>query len=102
MEDFVKFKKFITPTFIQILFWIGVAVSVILGLIMIISGAVGHERGFYAARQGGGGGMVLLGFLFIILGPILWRIYCEVLMVIFTINDTLVDIKKQLSNQDTK
>ena len=35
MEDFLKFRKMFTPVIIQILFWIGVGVSVIAGLVQI-------------------------------------------------------------------
>lgn len=77
----------VTPVIIQILFWIGVVVSVIGGLISIVRGA---------GASYGGGGMVLVGLLWIFLGPIIVRIYCELLIVIFSINDTLTDIKNQL------
>ncbi len=87
MQDFLKFKKMVTPVIIQILFWIGVVVSVIGGLISIVRGA---------GASYGGGGMVLVGLLWIFLGPIIVRIYCELLIVIFSINDTLTDIKNQL------
>ncbi|MDW8226379.1 MAG: DUF4282 domain-containing protein, partial [Anaerolineales bacterium] len=82
MEDFLKFKKMITPIIIQILFWIGVVGSVIMGLISIVGGANAHY---------GGGAMVFAGILWIFLGPIITRIYCELLIVIFSINDTLTD-----------
>ena len=35
MEDFLKFRKMITPVIIQILFWVGVGISVIAGLVQI-------------------------------------------------------------------
>ena len=84
MEDFLKFKKMITPVIIQVLFWIGVAVSVIMGLGMIISGR---------------GGVAFAGLLYIILGPIITRIYCEILIIIFSINDTLTDMKNLLKDK---
>jgi hypothetical protein len=87
MDEFLKFRKMLTPLIIQIIFWIGVALCVIFGLIMIVAGA---------GSQFGGGAQVLMGLLTIILGPVIVRIYCELLIVIFRINDTLTDIKRQL------
>lgn len=87
MEDFLKFKKMITPVIIQILFWIGVAVCVIMGLVAMVGGANSPY---------GGGQVVLGGLLLIFLGPLAVRIYCELLIVIFSINDTLTDIKNGL------
>ena len=49
MNDFLKFKKMLTPIFIQILFWIGIVVCVIAGILEIVSGAT--------APYGGGGSM---------------------------------------------
>lgn len=91
MEDFLRFKKMITPVLIQILFWIGVVVSVVGGLIAIVAGA-NQERG--------GGSIVLAGILWILLGPIAVRVYCELLIVIFSINDTLTETKNLLKQRD--
>jgi len=35
MQDFIKFRKMITPLIIQILFWVGVAGTVIAALVMM-------------------------------------------------------------------
>ena len=80
-NDFIKFKKMITPVIIQILFWIGIVGSVIFGIITY------------------GGGMVFMGILIILLGPLVVRIYCELLIVVFSINDTLTDVKNILKNK---
>ncbi len=85
MNDFLKFKKMITPVIIQILFWIGVVGSVILGLILIIVG----------------GANARWGLMWILLGPIVTRVYCELLIVIFSINDTLTEVKNVLKNKTT-
>jgi hypothetical protein len=87
VEDFLKFKRMITPVIIQIIFWIGVVLCVIGGIIEMIVGIAGHE---------GGGGLVFVGFLTLLLGPVVVRIYCEILIVLFSINDTLTDIKNKM------
>ena len=88
MEDFLKFRKMITPIIIQVLFWIGAVVCVLMGIAEIITGIVGHLDG--------GGRVVLMGVLTLVLGPLLVRVYCEILIVLFSINDTLTDIKNKM------
>jgi hypothetical protein len=75
VKDFLTFRKMITPIFIQIIFWIAVAVTIIYGFYILFNGAAGQ------------------GILTILLGPIAVRIWTELLIVIFKINDTLTDIK---------
>ncbi len=89
MEDFLKFKKMVTPIIIQILFWIGIVICVIAGITTI---AVGVVPGF-------DGETVLIGIAWLVLGPVGVRIYCEILIVIFSINDTLTDLKNLLEHQ---
>lgn len=87
---FASFDKMITPTIIKILFWIGVGMSVLTGLIMIITGAF---------SPWGGGLQVLTGILTIVIGPILVRVYCELLIVMFKMHEALqkiVDRKETL------
>jgi hypothetical protein len=79
----------ITPTIIKIIFWAGVGASVIMGLIMLISGA---------ASPWGGGIQVFGGLLTIVIGPLVTRIYCELLIVLFKMNEALQDIKSKSSN----
>lgn len=87
MQDYLTFRKMLTPVAIQVIFWIGVLVCIILGLVMIVNGA--------SARYGGGG-QVLRGILTLLLGPIMVRISCDVLLVVFRILDTLTEIKDKL------
>ena len=88
MEDFLKFRKMITPTIIQVLFWVGVAGFVIMGLVTMANSF--SARGFN----------VLLGFfgglLVMVVGAVIWRVYCELLMLFFRMNETLNDIRDDL------
>ena len=87
MQDFLKFKKMITPLMIQVLFGIGVVLCVISGLICVVAGI---------SASFGGGGMVAFGLLFIVLGPVAVRVYCELLIIGFSINDTLTEMKNKM------
>lgn len=82
--DFLLFRRMITPLIIQVLFWVGVVVSVIAGLIMIVAGATDDY---------GGGEQVLIGLLALFLGPIVVRIWCELLILFFRMNETLTEIR---------
>lgn len=90
MNKYINFDKMITPTIIKILFWVGVGLSVISGLIMIVSGI---------SSPWGGGMQVIMGLLTIVIGPLVSRIYCELLIVMFKMQESLVDIKGLLEKQ---
>lgn len=69
-KAFSDFKFMITPVFIKIIFWIGVALVAIFGLYMMTAG-----RNF------------LFGLVYLLVGPIVWRIYCELMIVMFKIHE---------------
>ncbi len=79
MQDYISFKRMITPIIIQIVFWVAVAVVIIAGVITIVQGD-----------------QPLLGLALIIFGPIVVRIYAELLMLMFRINDTLTEVSNTL------
>ena len=84
MLDFIMFRKMITPIIIQIICYILMAVMAILGLSIIVAGDM---------VPGGGG--VGMGLLVLILGPLIIRIYAELIIILFRINETLTEIKNQ-------
>jgi hypothetical protein len=73
MGEYLSFKKLITPTLVQVLFWISVAGNTIAALF--------YSGGFFE------------GLFRLIIGPILIRVFCEGLIVIFEINNTLTEIR---------
>jgi hypothetical protein len=91
VQDYLTFKKMVTPLVIQIVFWLLVTLTVLVGLFTIMKGADAPR---------GGGETMFKGLLTIIIGPLIIRIYCELLIVIFSINDTLMDTKKILERQN--
>lgn len=90
MEDFLKFRKMITPVIIQVLFWVGVAVTVILSLVVMATS-------FSSSR--GGAAQFFGGLIMLVLGPVVVRIYCELLILFFRMNETLTDIKNGLEKK---
>ncbi len=92
MSDFLKFKKMITPTIVQVLFWVGIVFAIVGGLIMVISS-------FFLDIADGAGFYFVTGLLTIILGPVFVRIYCELLILFFRMNETLTEIKDSLAKK---
>ena len=89
MKDFLAFRTMLTPLLIQAVFWVGVVICVIAGLIYILSGV----------GQYGGGPNVVKGVILLFLGPIAVRIYCEILIIFFRINETLTEIQHTLEEK---
>ena len=75
MSEYLTFRRMITPVFIQVIFWVAVAAIVIGGIVQISNGHAGA------------------GILLIILGPLGARIYAEILIVIFRINDNVAGMR---------
>ncbi len=90
MGDFWAFRKMVTPVIIEILFWVGVIICVIAGIILIVMGI-----------KQPGNQTLLPGVLLVIFGPLAVRLYCEVLIVFFRINETLTEIKHLLEVRGT-
>lgn len=74
----------ITPVLIQIIFFLGVLAIVIFGIYEIVTGS----------GKRNGGDMVWSGILTIILGPLALRFYLEVIVVVFSINRSVTEIKR--------
>ena len=81
----------VTPVIIQILFWIGAVLCLISGAIMVIYGATHY--------QGGHGHYLWKGVLLFVLGPLGVRVYCEILIIFFRINETLTEIKHAMGQR---
>lgn len=89
MRDFLTFRTMLTPILIQAVFWVGSVIAVIVGLVYIAKGSQVHY---------GGSPLVAWGILILLFGPLLMRLYCEILIVFFRINDTLTEIKHVLEH----
>ena len=85
LSDFLAFRRMITPIIIQIVFWIGAVLSSMGGIFMMI-----------ASIQIKNVGGIFMGFFAMLLGPIIVRIYCELLIVFFRMNETLTEIRNEL------
>ncbi|MFK2827105.1 DUF4282 domain-containing protein [Bacillus sp. B190/17] len=90
MDRFLSFDKMVTPTIIKIIFWVGVVMSVLSGIGTIAAGI--------SSPYGSGLG-VIMGLLTLVIGPLLVRVYCELLIIFFKMHESLKRIETQLSSQ---
>ena len=75
MKDFFLFRRMLIPYLVQVVFWLGVLACIGLGISDFFSGDI------------------IRGLGTLIIGPILVRMACEYVVVLFRINDTLTEIK---------
>lgn len=122
--DYLFFRRMISPILIQIFFWLGTALCLLVGLYAFIDGLIPQEReralqirnAFNEDRNLRGFDdddrvkikmqpvrvektlnllQSLSGLLLMIFGPFFVRIFCENLILLFQINETLTDIRNQ-------
>jgi len=75
----LSFDTMITPSIIKIIYFILVALSILGGVILLLQGGVS----------------TILGLVYIVLGPLIIRIYCELLIVVFKILQNLKEINER-------
>ena len=83
MGDFFSFRRMVTPIVVQIVFWIGI--------VLIVIGGIG------AAVTADNIATAIGAIAMVILGPIVLRIYAEIVIVLFRINESLADINHNTS-----
>ncbi len=77
MNEYLTFRKMITPAIIQVLFWLGLITVVISGIAAMFN----PQGGFWA------------GLMILVFGSIGWRVYCELIIVFFQMNSALGEIR---------
>ena len=85
LMDYLTFRRMITPIIIQVVFWVGAVLASLSGIILMIASL--------NLKQVDG---VFIGFFTMILGPVVVRIYCELLIIFFRMNETLTEIRNDL------
>ncbi len=100
-KNFLSFERMITPVIIKILFWIGLVGSAISGIVVFFTMLIrGINNGGFGSVLGGFLLGLLAGILAFALGALVTRIYSELLILAFRINETLTDIKEILQNRN--
>lgn len=73
VNEFLTFRKMVTPVFIQVVFWLGLVANLGVSIYTMTRGGIS----------------ILLGFLLIFLGSLMVRVYCELVILLFRIYDSL-------------
>jgi len=76
IRDFLFFDNMLTPKIITLVYWLLVIGSILGGIAAVFSGALFQGIGI------------------IVFGIVLSRIYCELMIVLFKMNEALQDIRK--------
>jgi phage FluMu protein Com len=97
LGEYLRFDRMITPVVIQVLFWFGVLVSFVMGGLNLFDRVprLLRDRDVYQLPAA----LVVCFFCFIV-GPVLWRIYCEVLIVLFRIHSSLKRIEENTTRRE--
>jgi cytochrome c biogenesis protein CcdA len=80
MSDFLGFRVMVSTGIIMVIYILGLAVLTIGGFVRFIQGGVNS----------------LIGLGIIIFGNLLWRVFCEGWILIFSVHDILGSIEKKL------
>lgn len=90
MRDWLYFDAMVTPKIITFIYWILLAGAALSGLVLMVKGfGMMRYSGF------GGFGMVVAAPILATLSALLARIYCEIMIVLFKINEALQDIRRK-------
>jgi hypothetical protein len=87
--EFLLFRRMIAPLVIQIIFWVGTVLMLFGGLIMAVLSLTQISQVGAVALIG-----TLTGFAYMLFGPIVLRVYCEVLIIFFRMYETMKDVKE--------
>jgi hypothetical protein len=79
LVDFLMFRRMIIPVLIRVTFVISLVVCVIGFLVSLITGNIGAA------------------LLFLFVGPFVARLYCELFILLFVMNDTFNDMRRILT-----
>jgi len=85
MFNFLSFDRFITPTIIHVVFALGLVIIALGTVIRVIYGISTND-----IFDG-----VIMPLIAMCVLALLWRIYCEVILVFFDMRDKLKDIAER-------
>ncbi len=89
MNEFLTFRRMILPVIIQVVWWIGN-----LAIVFTFFGS------WAALNEVVGGLSFPVSILVAVVSFFWWRCLCEFLMIVFRINETLSDIRRELREKE--
>lgn len=90
MRSWLYFDTMVTPKIITFIYWVMLAAAAISGLVLLF-------KGFGVMKWNGfaGFGMVVAAPILAALSALLARVYCEIMIVLFKVNEALQDIRSK-------
>jgi len=88
---YFSFRTMITPIIVKLLYVIGMIAITIEGFVTMFS-----RRGISYFRYYISGGGFWEGLLVIVVGNLIWRVVCEVIILLFSIHEILASIEKRI------
>lgn len=96
MKDFLKLDNYLIPRIVRVVYIFGLILCIIRGLYEIFPPSLflGIQQYWMEA--------ILSGLFWIVIIPVILRIICEVMLILYNINQTLMGIRTSLTPQDDK
>ncbi len=88
-RDFLSFEKLLATRIIKVVYLIGLAAGIIIGLIALVGSLITMFSGSF----GGGLAGIVATIVGVVIWLLVWRLSCEVWIVMFDIYDRLGEIK---------
>lgn len=93
--DFLLFRTMITPFAVQVVYFLATAAVILFGLAQMAFGLIGViSSGSMTPLL-----LIPLGLLYMVIGVVLVRIYCEILILFFRMYDVAKEIKEELEKR---
>ncbi|TDK27388.1 DUF4282 domain-containing protein [Luteimonas aestuarii] len=90
MRDLLFFDAMVTPKIVTLIYWLLLTASAVMGLVLL-------SKGFGMMKYSGfaGFGMVVAAPILAAVSALLARIYCEIMIVLFKMNEALQHIRNK-------
>ena len=88
VNDLLQWDRFVTPSVIRVFYWLAAGLTLLTGLSFIFTAFATMAVNFFAGLF-----LLLAALLFMVAGVIFVRIICELVMVLFRINEHLGAIR---------
>ena len=97
ISDFFQFHKFLAQVLIKVVYWIGMF-FILLGT---LAGVLGTSPMSEYSSGGFGLGSAILSLIIGTMFALVWRVVCEIWIVIFSINDRLGILSGELPRKNS-
>ncbi|HEY9010384.1 MAG TPA: DUF4282 domain-containing protein [Devosia sp.] len=94
MGAFFSFRKFIFPSLVKVVYWLGL-IGIAVGVLFVVVGGIYASNNPYVTNGGAYAvGAVIGGLIGGAILVVVWRVIVELWLVLFSIHDVLVEIRE--------